>query len=220
MVHGLNATRLEPLRAVAAVHGVGLPVLDITYRNDVGAPRSPDGLAHLGADEWRDLEAAVEVARTMGARYVVLYGWSMGAEVIARFLAHSPASRLVTGVVLDSPVSSVPATVRFQAAAGGIGSAVAWGALQVIGLRTGAWFDEPDEPGQRATVAPPTLIIEGTADTVVPVGVATPPVAASIGRGADPWFVEFPAAGHTRSWNTDPGRYDALVSGFLRHHLT
>jgi hypothetical protein len=213
MVHGLNATRLEPLRAVPAVHGLGLPVLDITYRNDVGAPRSPDGLAHLGASEWRDLDSAVGLARGMGARHVVLYGWSMGAQVIARFLARSAAAHLVSGV-LDSPVLNIPATVGYQAAEGGIGAAVVWGALKVIHRRTDAPLEDPDAlagPGR-----PPTLIIEGTADTLVP-----PPVAAHLAAsapGSERRYVAFSSAGHTMAWNVDPARYRAVVTGFLRDH--
>jgi hypothetical protein len=82
MVHGLNTSRVEPSRAVAAVHALAIPILDITYRNDYSAPASPDGLAHLGGTEWRDLDAAVQVAGEMGARRVVLYGWSMGVTLI------------------------------------------------------------------------------------------------------------------------------------------
>jgi hypothetical protein len=216
MVHGLNATRLEPLRAASAVHGLGLPILDITYRNDIGAPRSPDGLAHLGATEWRDLDSAVGLARGRGARHVVLYGWSMGAQVIARFLALSASAHLVSGVVLDSPVLSIPATVGYQAAEGGIAAAVVWGALQMIRRRTGARLDDPDALAGAGPGGPPTLIIEGSADTLVP-----PPVAAHLAvsaPGSERRYVVFPSAGHTMAWNVDPARYRAVVTGFLRDH--
>jgi uncharacterized protein len=219
MVHGLNASRLEPLRAVAAVHALALPVLDITYRNDPGAPRSPDGLAHLGGTEWRDLDAAVNVARRMGARRVVLFGWSMGAALIAGFLAHSAAAHLVTAVVLDSPVLSLPATMRFQADEGGVSRPVVWGAEQLIRMRTGTNPADVDALDHPPGLEPPTLIIQGTADTRVPAGIAERFVSMASARGRDVRYLEVPGAEHTEGWNRDPSRYDAATSGFLRSYL-
>src|SRR5262249_1004305 len=47
-VHGRDATRQETLRILPTVAAAGLPALVITYRNDVGAPATPDGYYHLG----------------------------------------------------------------------------------------------------------------------------------------------------------------------------
>src|SRR5690606_32796369 len=38
-VHGRGVTRAECLRAVPVLHGLGLPVLVVSYRNDGEAPR-------------------------------------------------------------------------------------------------------------------------------------------------------------------------------------
>jgi pimeloyl-ACP methyl ester carboxylesterase len=219
MVHGLNANRLEPLRAVAAVHALALPILDITYRNDSAGPRSPDGLAHLGGTEWHDLDAAVNVARGMGARRIVLFGWSMGATLIAGFLAHSAAADLVAAVVLDSPVLSLPATMRFQADEGGISRPVVWGAEQLIRVRTGTNPADVDVLDHPPGLEPPTLVIQGTADTLVPAGIARQFVAMASVRGRDVRYLEVPGAEHTEGWNSDPARYDAVCSGFLRSYL-
>ncbi|MGW5157329.1 hypothetical protein ACWEPN_17820 [Nonomuraea wenchangensis] len=70
-VHGQNGRRKAELKILPVVHRLGLPFLDITYRNDEGAPPSSDGLLHLGDAEWRDLEAALRQAQTMGARQFI-----------------------------------------------------------------------------------------------------------------------------------------------------
>ena len=76
----------------------------VSYRNDAGAPRNPDGLSHWGATSgatWRRRPAT----RSDGAAGVVLAGYSMGDAVVASFLLLPLASR-VRGVVLDSPAST------------------------------------------------------------------------------------------------------------------
>jgi uncharacterized protein len=219
MVHGLNAGRIEPLRAVAAVHALAIPILDITYRNDCSAPPSPDGLAHLGGTEWRDLEAAVQLAGEMGARHVILYGWSMGATLIAELLAHSAVAGLVSAVVLDSPVLSLLATMRFQADEGGIWRPVVWGAAQLIRIRTGTDPGEVDLDVHAPRTEPPVLVIQGTADLLVPVDTARRFASRASAGGWDVRYLEIPDSGHTRAWDQDPVRYDAAVSKFLRGYL-
>jgi len=103
LVHGYNAARSETLRALATTARLGYPSLAVSYRNDPGAPRSPDGLRRWGATEWRDLEAATRYALDHGARGVVLAGFSMGGAVVTSFLLESPLASRVRGVVLDSP---------------------------------------------------------------------------------------------------------------------
>lgn len=56
-VHGRGATRAEALRGVDHVVGLGVNALVISYRNDRGAPPSPDGYGHYGDSEWEDLAA-------------------------------------------------------------------------------------------------------------------------------------------------------------------
>ncbi|WP_156325736.1 hypothetical protein [Nonomuraea sp. SBT364] len=106
-VHGQNGRRKAELKALPAVHRLGLPFLVISYRNDEGAPASPDGLLHLGDSEWRDLESAVRAAQGMGARQIVLYGTSMGGQIVGQFLDRSPLAGAVRSVIMDAPITDM-----------------------------------------------------------------------------------------------------------------
>ena len=81
---------------LGVLHRLGLTVLLATYRNDAGAPASPDGYYHLGATEWEDVEAVVAHAVAEGAEDVVLVASSMGAVLACRFLLRSPLAGRVS----------------------------------------------------------------------------------------------------------------------------
>ncbi len=97
VVHGINGTPEAGLRIAPALHRTGLPTLMITYRDDIGAPESPDGYHHMGETEWRDLQAASRYALAHGARHLVLVGYSMGGALVARFMEQSPLAPRVVG---------------------------------------------------------------------------------------------------------------------------
>jgi hypothetical protein len=82
VVHGHNDNRQNDLRIAPTLRAAGLTSLMISYRNDLGAPQSPDGLYHLGETEWRDVAAAAQYALRKGAENLVLIGYSMGGVVI------------------------------------------------------------------------------------------------------------------------------------------
>jgi len=103
VVHGINSTPQVGLRIVPALHRAKLPILAITYREDLGAPPSPDGFHHMGLTEWRDLEAAARYALDHGARRLVA-GYSMGGALVTQFMQKSPLASRVDGLVLDAPV--------------------------------------------------------------------------------------------------------------------
>ncbi len=115
-VHGRGATREEGLRVLGVLHRLGLTVLLATYRNDAGAPASPDGYYHLGATEWEDVEAVVAHAAAEGAEDVVLVASSMGAVLACRFLLRSPLAGRVSAAVLDAPLLDWSTTLRNAAA--------------------------------------------------------------------------------------------------------
>ncbi|GGM74545.1 alpha/beta hydrolase [Longimycelium tulufanense] len=215
-VHGRAGTRREALRIMPALHRLGLPVLAITYRNDRNAPPSPDGLYHLGAAEWRDLEAAVRTAQERGARHVVLVGWSMGGAIVGQFLGHSELAGLVDRVVLDAPVVSWRDTLDLQAGNRGLPSAFTPVAELVSGWRAGLDFDRFELAGHPPAHRPPMLLVHGSADSMVPVSSSRAFAEAAKRMGWPVRFVEFPDAEHTAEWNTDPQRYEEAVTAFLR----
>lgn len=91
-VHGLGTTRAHPMNVMPFLHGQSLPVLDLAYRGDPGAPRAADGVGRFGASEWRDVDAAIRFALRYGARNVIVHGWSTGATMALYAAVESPSA--------------------------------------------------------------------------------------------------------------------------------
>jgi alpha-beta hydrolase superfamily lysophospholipase len=214
-VHGSNAYRNSSLHAIATMHRVGMPVLDITYRNDLGAPASPDGLLHQGESEWRDLEAAIRKAQSMGARRIVLYGGSMGGAIVGQLLTRSPLADVVSAAVLENPEISSRRTGEFTAAQMHLPSFMVPLMQQIINWRGGFDIATIDLLGHPPRVKPPTLLLMGDADKEHPVETARELVKASSAMNWPIQYEEFPGAGHSEIWNTDRERYDRTLAAFL-----
>ena len=144
LVHGMGAPQAEALPMLPLLHSRGFAALVITYRNDPGAPRSPDGLSHLGADEWKDLDAAVGYAVAHGAARVVLVGYSMGGEIVCNFLRHSVPTGRVDAVVLDSPVLEWRGPLATAAAQTSLPRPLVGAAERVASWRTGVDLDDQE----------------------------------------------------------------------------
>ncbi|GAA4509014.1 alpha/beta hydrolase family protein [Nonomuraea ferruginea] len=217
-VHGQNARRKAVQKVLPVVHRLGMPFLAITYRNDEGAPASPDGLIHLGDTEWRDLEAAVRTARGLGARRVVLYGTSMGGVVAGQFLARSPLADLVSAVIMDAPPYDLERVSEWNAARFGMPAFAGWFSSRVVEWRIGVDQDALHLIRHPPAVRPPLLLIHTDDDTEVPVGSSRELAAAGPRLGWDIRYEEFPGGDHTEAWNVDRPRYDRLVRDFLTAH--
>lgn len=214
-VHGRGADRREVLRMLPTLHRLGLPVLAISYRNDAGAPPSPDRRYHLGDTEWTDLAAAVRYALGHGARRVVLYGWSMGAALTGAFLDRADEAAHVAGVIWDSPVLDWRATLRVQAVVHRMPAALTSVVTRCATARTGIDFDRFDLVRHPPKVRPPTLLLHGESDSAVPPGPGRALAAAAPRLHWPLRHVELPGAEHTAGWNTDPAGYEAEVTRFL-----
>ena len=218
-VHGRGAKREEALRVVPQLHSAGLPVLLITYRNDVGAPASPDGLYHLGDTEWRDVEAAIKYAQGQGAKKIVLYGWSMGGAIVGQTLARSSVAAAVNGVVLDSPVTNWSQTLDLQAENRGVPTWLTPVAELVSGWRAGIDFDRFDLVRNPPALKPPTLLFHGSADGTVPAQSSRDLATAAAGLGWPLQYVEIPGADHTSGWNVATDTYRDALADFLTRSI-
>jgi pimeloyl-ACP methyl ester carboxylesterase len=221
LVHGRGAAREECLRAVPVLHELGFTALIPMYRNDIGAPPSSDGRYSLGLSEWRDLEAALLYVVGTGAQQIVLFGWSMGGAIVLQTLDRSWLSDRVAAVVLDAPVIDWADVLRHHGRLHKIPGPIGSLSRSLIGRRSARrlvgvhepidvaltnWEHRADELKHR------TLLIHSLDDEFVPVG---PSVSLAAKRPDLVRFEPWHQARHTREWNVDPERWDAVVRDFL-----
>jgi uncharacterized protein len=213
-VHGYGSTRQESLRALPAIAATGVSSLVIEYRNDVGAPASPDGFYHLGDTEWRDVQSAVEYAQAHGATGIVLYGWSMGGGTVLTALRRMPAgdTGLVRAVVLDSPALDWSAILDLQGAQRSLPAFLTWTAKRVVEQRAHLSLSDLDQVRFAGSLQVPVLLFVDRADTTVP------PAAALRLAAARPDLVSLvvtDGGNHTGCWNVDPSGYESTLRRFL-----
>ncbi len=216
VVHGINSTPQTGLRAVPALHRSGLPTLLITYREDLGAPPSPDGFHHMGLTEWRDLDAAAHYALAHGAERLVLVGYSMGGAIVAQFMQHSPLAPRVSGLVLDAPVLDWRDVLSFNATEMGFPAVASLPVEWAIGARIDADWDGLDAVQHPEDFQLPILLFHGGEDKVVPIS-SSEQFASELPRRVT--FYRAPRAGHCESWNVDPQAYADRLALFLAQEI-
>jgi alpha-beta hydrolase superfamily lysophospholipase len=212
VVHGINDDPEAGLRIAPILHRDGLPALLITYREDLGAPKSPDGLHHMGLTEWRDLAAATRYALSHGAQHLVLVGYSMGGAIVTQFVERSPLAAHVTGLVLDAPALDWKAILSFNATEMGLSSFAADPVEWMIGARIHADWSSLDALQHPGDFRLPILLFHGTEDKLVPIATSNQFAKELPGRVT---YYRVPHAGHTEAWNVDPGRYEQRLTAFL-----
>ncbi|MFG2355597.1 alpha/beta hydrolase [Streptomyces sp. NPDC048521] len=211
-VHGLGATREHAMNVMGFLHSRRLPVLALAYRGDLGAPRPPDGLNHLGETEWRDVDAAIRYAVRYGARRVVLLGWSTGATMALRAAEHSAVRERVAGLILDSPVLNWEATLRALARARHTPQQLLPLAVRAAQGRAGLHADRAAEITDPGRLAVPTLIIHGPDDRVAPWEYSR---RLARHRADLVSLHTVPDAPHAAMWNADPKEYEERLRRFL-----
>jgi pimeloyl-ACP methyl ester carboxylesterase len=225
MVHGRGASRAEALRAVPAARRLGMTCLVLSYRNDGEAPSAPDGRYGLGMTEWQDVDAAIDLAIAYGAEDVVLFGWSMGGAIVLQTADLSRHRRRIRALVLDGPVlnwievlAHHAALNRIPARVGRLGQALLGSprARRITGLAAPLDLRSMDWVARAEQLTLPTLVLHSEDDEFVPIGPSVELAAKNTG------FVtleRFHRARHTKEWNADPGRWDAVVEQWLTSRL-
>ncbi|HEU4808447.1 MAG TPA: alpha/beta fold hydrolase [Homoserinimonas sp.] len=220
-VHGRGADRKEAIRSVPVFRQAGFSSLLISYRNDGVAPDSSDGRYALGDTEWEDVEAAIRFALDRGATGIVLMGWSMGGAVVLQCVTRSPLSRVVRGVILDSPVVDWIRVLDHQAGALRVPGPIRAAAYRLIGTPWGRAFTGQaaaidlarlDFVARAAELSLPTLLMHSDSDTFVP---STGSRALAELRPDIVTEVPFAGAGHTRLWNYDEERWSRAITSWL-----
>ncbi|MBW3576823.1 MAG: lysophospholipase [Actinobacteria bacterium] len=216
VVHGRGGRRTEGLRYVPTLAARGLTSLVISYRNDADAPRSADGLSHLGDTEWQDVEGAVVHALAHGARDLLLVGFSMGGTAVLSFLRRSAHAQAVSGVVLEAPVLHWPAVLWRSAQRAGVPRpllpVVVPATIATLRVRAGIDWSDLDHAGHAGDLRHPLLLVHGAADDHVPVGASD---ALARRRPDLVRYVRVPHAGHVQCWNVDTGGVEAELAGFV-----
>ncbi|HUC08262.1 MAG TPA: alpha/beta fold hydrolase, partial [Solirubrobacterales bacterium] len=212
VVHGHTDNRQNGLRIAPTLHDVGLTSLLISYRKDLGAPDSPDGLYHLGETEWQDLGAAARYAVAHGARSLVLIGYSMGGALIAQFMQRSPLKDRVSGVVLDAPALDWKSIFSFGSEQMGLPGFFSLPVQWAINARIDPDWDSLDALQHADAFQQPVLLFHGIEDTVVPIS-DSDQFADELGSRVT--YYRVPEADHTQEWNVDPALYEQRLSSFL-----
>jgi alpha-beta hydrolase superfamily lysophospholipase len=215
-VHGINGTPEGGLGIAPLLRRLGISTLYITYREDQGAPSSPDGHHHMGLTEWRDLQSAVRYALAHGARRLVLFGTSMGGAIVTRFMEASPLADRARALILDAPALNWKRILEFNATEMGFPAFAALPVEWAVGARIDADWEDADALGHTEDLHLPILLFHGLADDLIPIGTSD-----DLAEALPHWvtYYRVPEAEHAQAWNVDPPLYEARVTRFLRNSL-
>lgn len=216
IMHGYQGLRQDALRFLPTYHDFGLSSLVVTYRNAHGAGRTPQGVYRLSAEEWEDLEVAVQYARDHGAKRIVLMGLSMGGSITLAFMRRSKLAQYVNAVVLDSPALEWRELIKHFAVRLRLPVFLAPIVEKLTTLKSGQDFDAVDHLSHAHVYERHMLIFHGSADDTVPVS--------QLDRlfEARPDLIEYvrvEGAEHLRNWNMDIENYERHLRQYLSRML-
>lgn len=212
VVHGYGGRRPSALSFLPMLQRLGLNAVVPAYRNDADAPPSPDGLYHLGATEWHDVDAAIRACLERGAARVVLYGWSMGGAIVLQAAAASAHRDAIACLLLDAPVVDWRAVLHHVGRRRHLPDLLVRSAMKTVERRIHVDFDDLDWVRRSGEITVPVLVVHGDGDQTVPWTRSS-----DLARGR-PDLVRLrvvAGAGHVGSWNVDPAGYEEAVRAFL-----
>lgn len=184
---GDNLSAVAPRLKDAA--GLGVGILAIDYRGYGGSTGKPSeaGLSRDAQAAWRF------VATEAPGRPTVIWGESLGTSVAVTLASEVDEA----GVVLDSPLASVPSVAHARAA---------WFPARWIKAR----FATVD---RIAAIGSPLLIVHCDADRTIPISQGRAVFAAA---RTPKQFITLPGCAHTEIWH-DEGK--AAILAFLKARL-
>jgi uncharacterized protein len=215
MVHGRRrGTIQETLRAMPTVVSEGYSVLALAYRNHGDSAMSPDGFYHYGESEWQDVVAALNFLESKGVKNVILYAFSMGAEVMLETFERYKSGLQVKAIILDAPFLD-PRTI-FQNSARKMNLPVPnlitnW-AMVVAWLRSGINWQSLDQRLLAPSINVPVLLFAGTGDTTIPIAL----IDEFASKVPDIEYHRLEGVEHVESWNYNPEQYETWLREFLR----
>ena len=170
------------------LHRLGITSLLISYRDDLGAPASPDGLHHMGQTEWRDLQAAARYALAHGAtppRPRSATRWEARSSHSSWSARRWPAGS--SQLILDAPVLDWRRVLEFNATAWDFPALAATPVEWAIDARDRSRLGQPRRACPPEDFQLPILLFHGEEDEVVPI------------EGSDEFAAELPQLGHLHS---------------------
>jgi alpha-beta hydrolase superfamily lysophospholipase len=212
-VHDTGTDELgQSLRVMPRLVEQGFPVLSMTYRGDVGATPSEDGMRMWGLTEWKDLDAAIGAAQRKGARDFVIIGAGSGASVVSSYLHEADDISAVRAVIYDSPVLDPEGVAARWASDSGIPAPISWLGRHLTRIRFGMEWSQLDQIERADEFDIPMLLLIGDSDPLTPTDEYLT-FTESLGRLV---VVErFVQGRHGDLWNIDVNRYLNTVEEFL-----
>lgn len=216
LAHGYGGSLASGLSFLPLLHRIGCTSLVVGYRNDPGAPASPDRRYHLGASEWQEVDAALTFAAEQGAAAACLFGWSMGGAIVLGALERAKRRDLVTSLVLDSPVLDWRAVIRHVGRSTRAPRPLTALVLCLIEGKIDAPLSELDWLSRTSVIDVPVLCFHGELDELVPCELSKR-LGAALSSMVE--LVIDPRAGHVGSFNVDPPSYEARLTAFISRTL-
>lgn len=222
LTHGKGASRTEMLRMGRTLNRAGYNLLIITYENDLGAPKSDDGMVHYGRTEWKEVEGGVQYALDQDAKQIVLGGVSHGGAVTLGFLALSQMAGEISGVILDAPAASLQdvidtaADFRELPVVGlPIPESLETTAMWMVAARYGVDYGAVDYTDMDNLIRVPLLTIQGSDDRTVPQAVNDRLMGPG-GAGEGGQYLVVKGADHVLSWNVKQKAYEDKITKFVK----